>query len=165
MEHGEGKSIQMKKIIENFNNFLENEKKVVSSKEEVIEIIKNNSNYEIYLDNPRGTTKKFGGLFPRVLPFDYGEWPDLVNPADNMGWDLVIVPSASDKDEDLAPVGTIDYKTEPEIWEKVGKEMSPGIGNNTKIILAPYGWYSASDKEVLDNFFGDLIQFKPIEWF
>jgi hypothetical protein len=155
----------VKEIIENFNNFLENEKKIVNTKEEVIEIIKKNPNYEIYLDNPRGTTKKFGGLDPKVLPFDYGEWPELVNPADQMGWDLVIVPSASDKDDNLTPVGFIDYNTDPSIWERVGKKMNAGIENNSKIVLAPYGWYSTNDQEVLENFFGSLIQFKPIIWF
>ena len=155
----------MREIMENFNKFIENEKKIVNTKEEVIEIIKKNPNYEIYLDNPRGTTKKFGGLDPRVLPFDYGEWPDLVNPSDQMGWDLVIVPSASDKDDGLMPVGFIDYRTDPLIWDRVGKKMHEGIENNSKIILAPFGWYSTSDQEVLENFFGSLIQFKPIVWF
>jgi hypothetical protein len=155
----------MKIIMENFKNFLLAEEKIIKSKEEVIEIIKNNSNYEIYLDNPKGTTKKFGGLERKVLPFDYGEWPALVNPADNMGWDLIIVPSSSEEDENLVPVGYIDYFTEPEIWKKVGKKMNKGIGNNTKIIIAPNGEYSDEDRNTLDNFFTNLPQFKPITWF
>jgi len=155
----------MKIIMENFKNFLLTEKKIISSKEEVIEIIKNNSNYEIYLDNPKGTTKKFGGLEARVLPFDYGEWPALVNPADDMGWDLIIVPSSSVTDKNLVPVGFVDYFTDPEIWNKVGREMNKGVGNNTKIIIAPSGEYSDKDKNILDSFFTNLTQFKPITWF
>jgi hypothetical protein len=75
------------------------------------------------------------------------------------------VPSASDKDDNLTPVGFIDYNTDPSIWERVGKKMNAGIENNSKIVLAPYGWYSTNDQEVLENFFGSLIQFKPIIWF
>ena len=155
----------MKIIMENFKYFLLTEKKIIKSKEEVVEIIKNNSSYEIYLDNPKGTTKKFGGLVPRVLPFDYGEWPELVNPSDNMGWDLIIVPSSSESDENLVPVGFVDYLTDPEIWEKVGKKMNKGIGSNTKIIIAPSGEYFVKDKSILDSFFTNLPQFKPITWF
>ena len=154
----------MKAILENFRKYLR-EQLMGLNKEEVIEIIKNNSNYEIYLDNPKGTTKKFGGLEPRVLPFDYGEWPDLINPADNMGWDLIIVPSSTKNDENLMPVGVVDYLADPEIWKKVGKKMKNDVASNSKIIIAPNGEYTQEDKQIIDDFFDSLIQFKLVSWF
>ena len=107
----------------------------IKTKEEVIAIVNKNPNYKIFLDNPKGTTKKFGGLTPKVLPFDYGEWPKLINPADNMGWDLIIVPSSNEKDKNLIPVGIVDYHADPEIWKKVGKKMNDDIENNSKIVV------------------------------
>jgi hypothetical protein len=154
----------VKIILENFRKYLRAQLMELN-KEEVIEIIKNNSNYEIYLDNPKGTTKKFGGLEPKILPFDYGEWPDLINPADNMGWDLIIVPSSTKNDENLTPVGVVDYLADPEIWKKVGKKMKNDVAANSKIIIAPDGEYSQEDIQIIDDFFDSLIQFKPVSWF
>ena len=45
--------------------------------------------------------QKFGGVDPITLPFDYGEYPEIVNPADGMGWDIIIVPGSTKENKDL----------------------------------------------------------------
>ena len=57
----------------------------IKNTNDVIDYVRKNSNLNIFLDNPKGTTKKFGGVSPTVLPFDYGEWTDIINPADGDG--------------------------------------------------------------------------------
>lgn len=108
----------------------------------------------INIDVPRGSTKAFGTTEDNPLPFDYGEWPNIVNPADDMGWDFIIVPSSFPSDSRLIPVGVLKYNNiKP---EKIG---------NDKIILAPGAIYTRDDKEVLEDFFKDLPLFSPIEWY
>jgi hypothetical protein len=108
----------------------------------------------INIDVPRGSTKAFGTTEGNPLPFDYGEWPNIVNPADDMGWDFIIVPSSSPSDSRLIPVGVLKYNNiKP---EKIG---------NDKIILAPGAIYTRDDKEILEDFFKDLPLFSPIEWY
>ena len=88
------------------------------------------------------------------LPFDYGEYPDIINPADNMGWDVIIVPSATKDDIPLVPVGHVAYaQNRP---EKVG---------NDKIIIAPNRRYTAQDAEIIEEFFNPLEGFESVEWY
>ncbi len=84
----------MKLLLENWREFLKEEKRTINTKEELIDLIRQDPKQEIYLDNPKGTTKKFGGVNPRVLPFDYGEYPQLINPADGMGGDFLLTLSS-----------------------------------------------------------------------
>ena len=111
---------------------------------------------KIYLDNPMGTEKSFGrGKENKVeLPFDYGEYPDIINPADNMGWDLIIVPSATKDDELLMPVGHVEYS----------KDRRDKQGND-KIIIAPNTQYTDEDKAIIDDFFANLEGFQPVRWY
>jgi len=48
----------------------------------------------IFLDNPKGSRKRFGQKNYKKMPFHYGEFTEIINPSDDMGWDVVIVPSA-----------------------------------------------------------------------
>ena len=152
-----------KYIFEKWKKFLS--ESVVSSREELIDIITRSPNQEIFVDTPSGNTKKFGGLVKTVLPFDYGEYPKLINPADNMGWDVIIVPSSSERNTNLLPVGHVQYYDDEDIWEKVGKKQPDNISANTKIILANDGNYYIEDKNVIEDFFKQLIQFKPVVWY
>ena len=117
------------------------------------------------MDSPKGTTKKFGGVNEIELTFDYGEWPHLINPADNMGWDLVLVPSAKKEDKNLTPVGYVVYNDDSELWQReVGKEPPANIIDNTKIILAPNGSATPGDKKLINDFFDKLWQIKQVIW-
>ena len=127
----------------------------------------------IYLDNPSGSTKSFGGV-DRELPFDYGEFPRLINPADNMGWDVIVVPSSNisisnedygyiDSGHNLIPIGYVPVNDSESDW-MTNASKKPPIGND-KIILAPSGEYTDSDIEIIENFFSELWQFKSIRLF
>jgi len=48
----------------------------------------------IFLDNPKGSRKRFGQKNYKRMPFHYGEFTEVINPSDDMGWDVVVVPSA-----------------------------------------------------------------------
>ena len=153
----------MKKIFENWR--VRMNEQVFRSKEELIIFLRANPNQQIYLDNPRGTTKKFGGLEKKVLPFDYGEWPALINPSDGMGWDLIIANSDDEDTDNLLPVGEVNYLGDDSIWNQVGKDKPVGVEQNSKIIMAKDGVISTKDKEIINNFFNELIQFQPIIWY
>ena len=153
----------MKKILKKWKNFLF--ETVIASREELIDFITQSPNQEIFLDSPRGSEKKFGGVKKNILPFDYGEYPKLINPADGMGWDIIIVPSSSERNTNLLPVGHVQYYKEDEVWDKVGKEKPANISANTKIILANDGNYYIDDKSTIEKFFNGLVQFKPVEWY
>jgi len=127
---------------------------VVNTRQEMVNIIKNNSPQEIYLDSPKGSVKKFGGEIPVQLPFDYGEWPEFINPADNKGWDLIIVPSASKDDRNLTPVGYVAYN-----------EVKPKAMFNDKIIIAPDKKYSFKDRKIIEDVFAPMEYFDSPVWY
>ena len=86
-----------------------------------------------------------------VSRFDSGEWTRLINPADGMGWDVIIAPGSSKTSQNLKPVGHVEY--------------ADGSGND-KMIIASGGSISSSSKEIINKFFeeqGD--SFKEIEWY
>jgi hypothetical protein len=155
----------MKLLLENWREFLKEEKRTINTKEELIDFIKREPNQEVYLDNPRGTTKKFGGIEPKKLPFDYGEYTELINPADNMGWDFILAPNSDKEDENLLPVGHISYIEEQELWDENDREMPGNVGNNHKIVLAQDGDISGDEKELITDFFDGMWQFKNPEWY
>jgi hypothetical protein len=129
---------------------------VVQTRDEIIELVRENPHQRIFLDSPRGSYKAFGrGEDNKVqLPFDYGEFPDIINPADSMGWDLIIVPSATQESDLLIPVGHVEYSRERQ--DKLG---------NDKIILAPRGRYNEEDQFTIDDFFAQLESFEPVRWY
>lgn len=146
---------ESRSLIERIDAVL-NESMVIPTRGEMVEFISENPNQEINLDSPKGSRKAFGrGEENKVeLPFDYGEYPGIINPADNMGWDIIIVPSASDEAPNLVPVGHAAYS----------KDRADKVGND-KIIIAPDGIYSAEDEEIINNFFEELEGFDPIRWY
>tara|TARA_Y100000310_G_scaffold277497_1_gene295295 strand:- start:626 stop:1093 length:468 start_codon:yes stop_codon:yes gene_type:complete len=154
----------MKKIIENWRIYIK-ESKIIDTKEQLIDLIKQDPDQEIYLDNPKGTTKKFGGALPRKLPFDYGEYTKLINAADDMGWDIILMPGSKKGDTNLLPVGHISYHGEEELWKSNDREVPENIEDNHKIFLAQDGEYSQSDKDLMEQFFKQLWQFKEIQWY
>mgnify|MGYP003124382684 CR=1 FL=1 len=148
----------MKHLMQEWRLFLEktdnNNTTIINSKEELVKYILNNpeENKTINLDRPKGSEKQFGGE-KRVMPFDYGEWPNLINPADNMGWDLIIVPSSNKNEDNLKHVGVVAYKDSA--GDRVG---------NDKIILA-HSDVSSEDKKTIEDFFSDIDKFKDAEWY
>lgn len=146
-----------------------------------IDYINKNKGLFIYLDNPAGTKKRFGQKNLLKMPFHYGEFTEINNPSDDMGWDVVIVPSAESKastspiphvpaDHDLIPVGYVPVNDSQEEWsEKTKSDLFPDgkpapVGND-KIILAPNGTFTDEDKSVINNFFDKLWNFKEVVWF
>ena len=148
----------MKLLLENWREYLNEDLDaiVIPTRDELVRYITDSPQQQIYLDNPRGTSKSFGrGKENKVeLPFDYGEYSGIINPADDMGWDVIIVPSATQDDELLIPVGHVAYS--PDRSEKVG---------NDKIILAPDEDYTEGDKLIIDSFFAELPQFDDVVWY
>ena len=128
----------------------------IPTRDEIVQYISQFPDQKIHLDSPKGSSKAFGaGKENKVeLPFDYGEYPGIINPADNMGWDVIIVPSSSGSDETLLPVGHVSYIKEQE--NKMG---------NDKIILAPDEDYTEGDKLIIDSFFAELPQFDDVVWY
>ena len=151
----------MKLILERWNKFVNEaeEKSSSVSYQEMLDLIKgeDGSEIKIFIDVPKGKKKGFGATEKRPVPFDYGEFPDYINNADKMGWDLIIAPSESGKEwnkvGDLLPVGRVDYK------EGTGKE------GNDKIVMASGGEISEEDKDALKVFFDGISdRFEAPRW-
>ena len=144
----------MKALMENWRKYVTDEPSVVPTREEMISFLTNDPNQKIHLDSPKGSVKGFGRTNKIPLPFDYGEYPDIINPADNMGWDLIIVPSATKESELLMPVGHVEYE----------KDRRDKLGND-KIIIAPSRQYTEEDRATIDGFFSRLEGFEPVKWY
>ena len=127
---------------------------IIDNRREVVNFIRNNPDQKINLDNPKGSTKMFGGDISIKLPFDYGEWRELINPADGDGWDLIIVPSATVNDENLIPVGYVAYN-----------ENKPGAMFNDKIIIAPNKKYTFDDRKTIEGVFVQMDYFDDPVWY
>jgi hypothetical protein len=137
------------------------EKKEISSPEGVYNLLKETPKPNIYLDNPMGSKKGFGNK-KRKLPFDYGEFSNWINPADGMGWDIIIPPS-NRKQTNLVQVGIVKVNPDKKTWkEKANKK--PPVGND-KIIVASDGEITEEDKSIIEDFFSDMWQFKEVIWF
>jgi hypothetical protein len=93
------------------------------------------------------------------MPFHYGEFTEINNPSDDMGWDVVIVPSSSkaakhgvvrvsdepgdeDEDEDvvhvpsghnLVPVGYIPVNDDQEEWTRKTKSKKKPQGKSAPV--------------------------------
>jgi hypothetical protein len=147
----------MKFLLERWDRYLTEVRQItVPTRDELIQYITEFPKQKIYLDSPKGSFKAFGrGSKNKIkLPFDYGEYPDLINPADNMGWDIIIVPSAPENERNLLPVGHVAYA-----------QTRPGKVGNDKIIMAPGRHYTPEDVEIIDNFFNPLDGFEPVKWY
>ena len=156
----------MKKLLESWKKFLTEEKQTINTKAELISLLKKDPDQKIFLDNPKGTTKKFGGVDPIELPFDYGEYSELINPADGMGWDIIIIPGSTEGNKDLTPVGHVSYTGDKEEWVKnTTRDMPPNLKNNYKILVASAAEYSAEGKKIIEDFFKERWQFEDPEWY
>jgi hypothetical protein len=147
----------------------------IDSMSDLIIHVNNEPGLFIYLDNPSGSTKSFGGL-NKELTFHYGEWPELINPADNMGWDVIISSDAKIEYDDgvshtvinhikaghnLLPIGYVPVNESESDWLK-NASKAPPIGND-KIILSPNGdALSVKNMDAIKEFFDDLWQFDKI---
>tara|TARA_B100000131_G_scaffold121744_2_gene118807 strand:- start:1376 stop:1945 length:570 start_codon:yes stop_codon:yes gene_type:complete len=145
----------------------------IESKKELFEYLKENPGEFIFLDNPMGTYKKFGGE-KKLLPFHYGEFSGIINPADDMGWDVIVISSYKDvvvdgelghikSGHNLVPIGYVPVNDSEDEWEKKASKKPP-IGND-KIILAPDMKYSDKDIGQIKDFFSSLWQFNDIKLF
>ena len=123
---------------------------------------------KIFLDSPIGSRKWGCGKEKKILPFDYGEFVSFINPADNMGWDLIIVPSQSGgkrtkRDHNYEIVGIVMVSTKDEII-KNKNDWNPKPGNH-KLIVAKNGDYNKKDVDIINNFFKNMWQFKDPKFF
>lgn len=145
----------MIKIINKWRQYLKEEKEI-SSKDELKKHLEANPTdslpTKINIENPKGTMRSFKNTEKKELPFDYGEWSQLKNPADGDPWDLIIAPGSSKTSQNLKPVGHVEY--------------ADGSGND-KIIVSDGGNISDEDKEVISNFFSELenAPFKEPQWY
>ena len=144
----------MKLLLENWRKYTADEPSVIPTREEMVDFLTHTPNQKIRLDNPIESEKGFGRVEKVPLPFDYGEYRDIINPADNMAWDLIIVPSATKDDELLMPVGHVEYS----------KDRRDKLGND-KIIIAPSKQYTEEDRAIIDGFFTNLEGFQPVRWY
>ena len=126
---------------------------ILPTKEKLFRFLKKNSNQEVHIDFPKGSMKGFVGV-DALIPFDYGEWPNLINPADDMGWDLIVVPTAAGRVKNMKPVGYVNYDA----------DLKPHKRGNDKIIVAPSAIYSKGDKEVIEGFFDPIEHFEEVVW-
>tara|TARA_B100000131_G_scaffold322125_2_gene375043 strand:+ start:3035 stop:3619 length:585 start_codon:yes stop_codon:yes gene_type:complete len=141
----------------------------------ILKYLEENKGIFIYLDNPKNSKKKFG--YKKVkLPFHYGEFTELLNPADEMGWDIIVVPSASEdgvrhieSGHNLEPVGYVPVNPSEKTWRSKTKSKKrpngkpPPIGND-KIILSPNKEVLEDDLNEIEDFFSDMWQFDDIIW-
>lgn len=145
----------------NLADIMADKKKTIETTKDLFKFIKNNEDLKINIDSPKGSKKGFGQK-KRVLPFDYGEIVKAINPADNMGWDIIFPPSQKPTGKKLIPLGIIKVNDDKLLWkEKANK--SPPIGND-KIIVSPDGKISEEDKRVIGDFFDSMWQFEKIKW-
>ena len=127
--------------------------RTIHTKEKLFKFLKKHSDQTIKVDYPKGSIKGFGGV-DSPIPFDYGEWPTLINPSDGMGWDLIIVPSATGYTKNMKVVGHVNYDP----------ALKPHKEGNDKIIVAPSAIYSKEDKDTIDNFFNPIEHFEEVVW-
>jgi len=156
----------VKKLLKGWRRYLAEDKQNIGTKKELLDLIKKDPDQKIYLDSPKGSTKKFGGPDPIELPFDYGEYSELINPADGMGWDIIIIPGNTENDKNLTPVGHVSYTGDKEGWAKnTTRDMPPNLKNNHKIFVASNGEYSSEGKKIIEDFFKERWQFEDTEWY
>jgi hypothetical protein len=145
----------------NLADIMAGKKKEIDSPKTLFKFLEKNKDLKINIDSPKGSKKGFGDK-KRELPFDYGELVGIINPADNMGWDIIFPPSQRPTGKNLIPVGIVKINDEKSIWkERANKE--PPIGND-KVIVAPDGKISDEDKNIISSFFDPMWQFKKIKW-
>lgn len=148
------------KIINFYKIAMANKKIKVKNIKELFFLLEKNPSPKIFIDNPIGSKKGFGSK-KRKLPFDYGEFSNWINPADDMGWDIILPPS-NRKQENLIPVGIVTVNDDKKIWKEMA-DTTPPIGND-KIIVANNAVITNEDINIIEEFFSSMWQFKKIKW-
>jgi hypothetical protein len=162
-------AIELEKIPDSFaskktNNLADimaGKKKIIKTPKELFRFLKENEDLKINIDSPKGSKKGFGDK-KKVLPFDYGEIVGVINPSDDMGWDIIFPPSKEPKGKTLLPVGIVRVNDDKDLWKEKAN-MSPPIGND-KIIVSNDGKISTEDKNIISDFFNPMWQFKKVKW-
>lgn len=145
----------------NLADIMAGKKKEIVSPKALFKFLEKNEDLKINIDSPKGSKKGFGDK-KRVLPFDYGEIVGIINPADNMGWDIIFPPSQKPSGKKLTAVGIVKINEDKDLWkEKANKE--PPIGND-KVIVSIDGKIKEEDKNTINEFFDPMWQFKKIKW-
>ncbi len=147
--------------IANLANVIAGEKVIVNNKEDFFAYLEGTNITNVNIDSPKGSKKGFGGK-KRVLPFDYGEAVGIINPADDMGWDVIFPPSQKPDGGKLVPIGIVAVNDDVHVWKENANKLPP-IGND-KIIVSNDGKISKDDKKIISDFFDGMWQFKKIKW-
>lgn len=145
----------------NLADIMAGKKKIIKTPKALFGFLREHEDLKINIDSPKGSKKGFGDK-KRVLPFDYGEIIGVINPADDMGWDIIFPPSKVPKGKTLLPVGIVRVSDDKDLWKEKAN-MSPPIGND-KIIVSNDGKISEEDKNIISDFFEPMWQFKKIKW-
>ena len=122
--------------------------------DKLVEYIFNHPNQTIKVEYKPGHKRSFAGSKRHTLPFYYGEWPYITNPADGMGWDFVMVPSSDINENNLLPIGHVAYN-----------QGRPTAIGNDKVIIAPDGKYGEQDRQLIVEFFRKFDFFNEPEWY
>ena len=154
-------SIKRKSKLGRFFKLAKEKAKTVNTYKEIENLLDSTRLPNVFLDSPMGSKKGFGDK-KRELPFDYGELSDWINPADNMGWDIILPPSNRNV-SDLKLLGIVKIKNDKKLWSKKA-DKAPPVGND-KLIVSSEGVISREDILIIENFFNDMWQFEKIEWF
>ena len=145
----------------NLADIMAGKKKEIVSPKALFKFLEKNEDLKINIDSPKGSKKGFGDK-KRVLPFDYGEIVGIINPADNMGWDIIFPPSQKPSGKKITAVGIVKINEDKDLWkEKANKE--PPVGND-KVIVSIDGKIKEEDKKIIHEFFDSMWQFKKIKW-
>ena len=145
----------------NLADIMAGKKKIIKTPKALFGFLREHEDLKINIDSPKGSKKGFGDK-KRVLPFDYGEIIGVINPADDMGWDIIFPPSKAPKGKTLLPVGIVRVSDDKDLWKEKAN-MSPPIGND-KIIVSIDGKIKEEDKETINDFFNTMWQFKKVKW-
>ena len=145
----------------NLADIMAGKKKEIVSPKALFKFLEKNEDLKINIDSPKGSKKGFGDK-KRVLPFDYGEIVGIINPADNMGWDIIFPSSQKPSGKKITAVGIVKINEDKDLWkEKANKE--PPVGND-KVIVSIDGKIKEEDKKIIHEFFDSMWQFKKIKW-
>lgn len=145
----------------NLADIMAGKKKEIVSPKALFKFLEKNEDLKINIDSPKGSKKGFGDK-KRVLPFDYGEIVGVINPADNMGWDIIFPPSQKPTGKNLIPIGIIKVNGDKEIWKEKADKLPPT--GNDKIIVSSNGKILEDDKKIINEFFKPMWQFEKIKW-
>src|SRR5690242_7827571 len=110
----------------------------------------------ISIDHKRGEKMRWNQ--DEASPFDYGDIPGHLNPADDMDWDIIIVPSSKATDKNLLVVGVLRVSEEA---ENIPYPNGNKKGNH-KLILGNDGVITQADKDAIESYFkGNNVFMKP----